>query len=201
MGPGLRTAPELLQALAEREMGVMGGGIDLEQPLECLARAVVLAGVVVGPPERLEDRRLARLRLGRPARGPSPPGRSGAASAARARAGAARRRTRGRQRDGRGVAGVAGVVRPWVVLRPGLLALHGPMVARTDELLPRARRLTPNRTSGRLSRVRPRMSSRSAGRSRLPGLAGGPAGTGTGPPSRAREPTPRRTGRPARPRA
>ena len=39
--------------------------IDVEQLLERLRRALVLAAVVVGPPERLEDRALARLQARR----------------------------------------------------------------------------------------------------------------------------------------
>src|SRR3954452_21408860 len=64
--PGLALAPELLQALPERELRVVRGRVDLEQRLERLACPVVLPGVEVRPPERLEDRRLARLHPHRP---------------------------------------------------------------------------------------------------------------------------------------
>ena len=61
VGPRLVRAAELLQALAEGEMRVVGRRVDLEELLERRAEPIVLAGVVVGPAERLEDRRLARL--------------------------------------------------------------------------------------------------------------------------------------------
>ena len=61
MRPGLGSATELLQALAEREVRVVGGRIELEDALERRPRPVVLTGVVVGPSERLEDRGLVRL--------------------------------------------------------------------------------------------------------------------------------------------
>src|SRR5258706_10670238 len=66
MGPRLLGSAELLEALAEREVGVMGGWIELQERLERRPRFIVLAGVVVGPTERLEDRLLAWLRAGRP---------------------------------------------------------------------------------------------------------------------------------------
>ena len=52
---------EPLQALAERVVAVVRRRVDLEQRLERRARALGLAGVVVRPAERLEDRALARL--------------------------------------------------------------------------------------------------------------------------------------------
>ena len=52
---------ELLETLAEGEMGVVGGRVDLEQPLERRPGAIVLAGVVVRPAERLEDAGFAGL--------------------------------------------------------------------------------------------------------------------------------------------
>src|SRR4029079_8950139 len=69
-----------------------------------------------------------------------------------------------------------------VVGRVDRRALVGPgsMVARSVEWTQRERRPTPNSGEG-VSRVRSRMPSRSAGRSRRPGLAGGPAGTGMRP--------------------
>ncbi len=59
--PGLLRPAELLQALAEREVRVVGRRVDLEQLRERFARSLVLTGVVEGPPERLEDRAFARL--------------------------------------------------------------------------------------------------------------------------------------------
>ena len=61
MRPGAIAPAQLLEALAEREMGVVSGRIDLEELLEGRPRPIVLPGVVVRPPERLEDARLARL--------------------------------------------------------------------------------------------------------------------------------------------
>ena len=56
-----RAAPEPLEALAQREVGVVRRRVDLQQRLEGRARPLGLAGVVVRPAERLEDRALAGL--------------------------------------------------------------------------------------------------------------------------------------------
>ncbi len=50
-----------LQALAQRELRVVPRRVDVEQALERRPRAFVLTGVVVRPPERLEDRAAVRL--------------------------------------------------------------------------------------------------------------------------------------------
>src|SRR4051794_745795 len=52
---------QLLEALAQGVVGVMGGWIDLEQRLERLSRVGMLAAVVVRPPKRFEDGALSRL--------------------------------------------------------------------------------------------------------------------------------------------
>src|SRR5690348_10706663 len=59
-------APELLEALPQRVVGVMGRRVDLEQGLECFGRAGMLAAVVVRPTERLEDRAFAWFEASRP---------------------------------------------------------------------------------------------------------------------------------------
>ena len=61
MRPSGVAPAELLEALAQREMGIVGGRIDLEERLERRPGTVVLPGVVVGATEGLEDRRLAGL--------------------------------------------------------------------------------------------------------------------------------------------
>ncbi len=61
MRPGFLGPAELLEALAERVMGVVGGRVDLEEGGERFARSLVLTGVVERAPERLQDRALARL--------------------------------------------------------------------------------------------------------------------------------------------
>ena len=66
MRAGLVAPAEALEALAEREVRVMGRRVDLEERLERHAGTLVTAGVVVGPTERLEDRGLAGLQAGGP---------------------------------------------------------------------------------------------------------------------------------------
>ena len=61
MGPGFLASAEPFQALAQRVVGVRRGGIELEDALERRPRWLGLTGVEVGAPERLEDRRFARL--------------------------------------------------------------------------------------------------------------------------------------------
>ncbi len=61
MRAGLLAASQLLEALAHREVRVVGRGIDLEEPLERRAGGLVLAGVEVGPTKGLQDRCLAWL--------------------------------------------------------------------------------------------------------------------------------------------
>ena len=58
MSARLASPAQLLQALPQRVVGVVGGRVDLEQLLEGLARPVVLTAVVVRPAERLELERL-----------------------------------------------------------------------------------------------------------------------------------------------
>src|SRR4029079_3499057 len=64
--PRLALATELLEALAECELRVVRRRVEVQERLERRARRVVLAGVEVRPPERLEDRRLRGLKLRRP---------------------------------------------------------------------------------------------------------------------------------------
>jgi hypothetical protein len=59
--PRLVPTTQLLEALAEREVRVRSGRIELEHPFEGRPRRLVLTRVEVRPTERLEDRRLARL--------------------------------------------------------------------------------------------------------------------------------------------
>ena len=61
MRGGLLAPAQLLEALAERVVGVVRRRVEDEQPFERLARALVLAGVEVRPTERLDDRGLVRL--------------------------------------------------------------------------------------------------------------------------------------------
>ena len=58
MRPRLGGTAQLLEALAQREVGVVRRRVDLEQLLERRPRPVVLAGVVVGLPQRLELERV-----------------------------------------------------------------------------------------------------------------------------------------------
>ena len=66
MGPRLVSAPELLQALAQRVMRVRRGRVEVEDPLEGGPCELVLGGVEVGAPEGLEDRCLAGFQAIRP---------------------------------------------------------------------------------------------------------------------------------------
>ena len=66
MRPRLARTAQALEAPAQRVVPVVRRRVDLEQRLERLPRALVLAGGEVGPPQRLEDRALAGLQ----ARGP-----------------------------------------------------------------------------------------------------------------------------------
>src|SRR3954467_6353029 len=50
---------EQLERLAQAEMAIRGGWVDLEQPLERRSGTLVLATVVVGTCEGLDDRALA----------------------------------------------------------------------------------------------------------------------------------------------
>ena len=61
MRPGLPSATQLLEALAQRVVPVMGRRIDLQQLFERLPRRLVLSAVVVGPTKRLEDGAFARF--------------------------------------------------------------------------------------------------------------------------------------------
>jgi len=61
MRPRLIPSAQLLQALAEPEVSVVGRGIELQELLERRPSAIMLAAVVVRPAERLEDRCLAGL--------------------------------------------------------------------------------------------------------------------------------------------
>ncbi len=61
MRPRLLRPTQLLEALTQRVVRVMGRRVDLEKLGEGIPRPVVLAGVVEGPAERLQDRRLAGL--------------------------------------------------------------------------------------------------------------------------------------------
>jgi hypothetical protein len=59
--PGRVRLAELLEALTQREMGVVRRRVDVEERLERRARALVLARVVVGAAQGFQDRGLARL--------------------------------------------------------------------------------------------------------------------------------------------
>ena len=61
MRASLLAPAQSLQALSEGVVRVRRGRIELEDALERGAGGLVLTGVEVGPPERLEDGRLARL--------------------------------------------------------------------------------------------------------------------------------------------
>ena len=63
MPDGLGRAALLLQAAAEREMRVVVDRLELEDRPELLLRLGEAADAVVGDPERLADRGLARLAL------------------------------------------------------------------------------------------------------------------------------------------
>ena len=97
---GLVASAQALQALAEREVRVVGGRVDLEERLERRARPLGLARSCSTPGRAPRGSSPCRARGGRRARGRSPPGRDGGPRAARARAGAARRRSRGLGRIG-----------------------------------------------------------------------------------------------------